>query len=123
MLAWFKSYLSERKQQVKINNFIPNIIEVTSGVLQGNHLSPILFNIFINDLQYVFTNCKILLFTDNWKLYLSINSINDCNKLQNYLIQFKNWCQKNLLHINISKCSQITFTKYKKPITLLKMIA
>lgn len=58
-----------------------------------------------------------MLFADDLKLYLSINSIDDCNKLQNDLMKFKNWCQKNLLHINISKCSQITFTKRKHSLT------
>jgi len=38
-------------------------------------------------------------------------------KLQNDLIQFDNWCQSNSLCINVSKYSQITFTKRKKPIT------
>lgn len=75
------------------------------------------YSTFINDLQYVFINCKFLLFVDDLKLYLSINSIDDCDKLQNDLIQLENWCQINSLRINVSKCSQITFTKRKKPIT------
>lgn len=115
MLSWFKSYLIERKQQVKINNSIFNMIDVTLGVPQGSHLSPVLFNIFINDLQYmyIFPNCKSLLFVDYLKLYSSINFIDDCKKLQNDLLTFENWCLINSLHINVSKCSQITFIKRK----------
>jgi len=51
-----------------------------------------------------------------------INSINNCDKLQNDLIQFDNWCQSNSLRINVSKCSRITFTKRKKPITFIYFI-
>jgi hypothetical protein len=117
MLSWFQSYLVGRKQQVKINNIISNSIEVTSGVPQGSHLSPILFNIFINDIHNIFTHSKFLLFADDLKLYSTINSIDDCKKLQMDLLNFEKWCLTNSLNINISKCSQITFTKRKNPIT------
>lgn len=40
--------------QVKVNNECTNAIDTTEGVLQGEILSPLLFSIFINDIEQFF---------------------------------------------------------------------
>ncbi len=46
---WFKDYVSNRTQSVRLNNTVSSIQNIGYGVPQGSILGPILFNIYVND--------------------------------------------------------------------------
>ena len=111
MLLWFRSYLIGRFQFVRFNNTTSDIFNVTSGVPQGSHLGPVLFNIFINDLRSVLKYSNCLLFADDLKLFRKIRDPFDCQLLQYDLNSISIWCFNNLLTLNIKKCHSVSFTR------------
>ena len=61
---WFKFHLFDRKQFVLINGHISNQTSVKYGVPQGSVLGPLLFLMYINDLNLAIKFCKVYHFAD-----------------------------------------------------------
>ena len=64
MLNWFKSYLNNRKQCTSLLTYMSDLESVKYGVPQGSVLGPLLFLIYVNDIQYVVKDSKIKLSVD-----------------------------------------------------------
>ena len=73
---WFKSHLSKRKQYVSINGYDSNLADVKYGVPQGSVLGPLLFLIYINDLNQTLKFCKVHHFAVNTNLLHCSKSVN-----------------------------------------------
>lgn len=114
LLSWFKSYLQDRTQIVIINGFESQPTAVPSGVIQGSILGPLQYLFFINDISRCFQNCEFKMFADDLKIYKIINSLSDCELVQDDLNRFQDYCIKNKLHLAHDKCLHISFTKKQK---------
>ena len=68
-LAWFKSYLRNRKQRTSCGNELSEALPVDVGVPQGNILGRLLFLIYVNDLPAVTKRCDVSLYADDTVLY------------------------------------------------------
>ena len=67
----FNYYLSGRQHRVKMGDTFSSWKGVIKGVPQGGVLGPVFFNIFINDLFYWLTQCKLHAYADDHQLYSS----------------------------------------------------
>lgn len=111
-IAWFKSYLSERKQSVRIGHKLSDTRSVKHGVPQGSILGPLLFNIYINDLSTVPDKCPLESYVDDSKVYLSFPIINIGlaeAQLTNDLRNIAAWCCSNSLLVNPEKTKLLLF--------------
>ena len=82
LLRWFKSYLSNRRQQVTVLGYTSPVSLVTSGVPQGSILWPILFPLYVNDLPDPVQNSKVACFADDTNLFKRIDTASDAALLQ-----------------------------------------
>jgi len=113
LLSWLNSFSTKRIQFVKLKykNFISNPILVLSGVPQGDHLSPLLFNLFTNDIVFSIKYSNILLLADDAKMFKCISNTADAELLQYDLTNFRNWGISNGMSLNINKCQLSLFLK------------
>ena len=73
-LKWFENYLTNRKQYIQISNIKKtDLKDVVCGVPQGSILGPLLFLIYVNDLQYASNLLDPIMFADDTKHVVMIN--------------------------------------------------
>ena len=98
------------------DDMLSSSIPVSSGVVQGSVLGPLIFILFIDDIvDCLYSNeicptfCSI--FADDLKLYCAYDSINDVCSLSNTIRNIELWSAKWQLRINTStvKDSNIQF--------------
>lgn len=107
--CWFESYLKGRILQVKLGSNFSEEFSNGSGVPQGSNLGPAAFSLFYNDVTILFRgNCK-LVYADDFKLFVSVESLADCYVLQSHIAAFAEWCRRNKLTLSVQKCNIISF--------------
>jgi len=110
-LLWFKSYLSDRRQFVSINDKTSLLTTVLLGVPQGSILGPLLFLLYINDLPLA-SELFSLLFADDTTLLASSDSVESLNNFVN--VEFKKVCdffRINKLMLHPDKTKILFFSK------------
>jgi hypothetical protein len=75
-----------------------------------------LFALFIYYVKNVIKTSKFLLFCDNLKFFVKVNSIIDCKHLNDDLNEIVLWASITGMSLNIQKCHYKTFYRFHCPI-------
>ena len=120
VLSWIREWLTGRRQKVVLNGKESGWGEVRSEIVQGSVLGPVLFLIFINDLEvaargegggqenqmtpFEVTKSVISLYVDDTKWGAVIRGERDRVKFQESIDRLENWSREWQLLFNVSKC-------------------
>ena len=106
--------LQQKTIFLSINGHISNQTLVKYGVSQGSVLGPLLFLIYINDLNLAITFGKVHHFAHDTNLLHFSKSVNKLNKYVNLdMKNLINWLYTNKILLNVKKTELVIF-RYKK---------
>ena len=108
---WTQTFLTMRTQQVVLEGVSSSHITVTSGV------GPLLFILHLNDLPEGISP-QVHLLADDYILYQEINTLNDCQDLQNDINTLFNWESKWQMKFNINKYFIMHVTYKRNPLLM-----
>ena len=117
LLLWLKAFLSFRKQRVVLGKTTSDWLDVTSGVIQGSVLGPVLFIIYINDLPDVIQHNTSSIYADDTKILAKLRNSSydlDANIFQNNIDRVTVWTSIWQMELNFEKCKIIHFGKKNK---------
>ena len=101
---WLENWLKGREQRVCIDGSSSDWIKVFSGVPQGSVLKPILFLVYINDVDLEVQN-DILKFADDTKLYGVVTNTAQAESMQQDLSGLIRCTSQWQMKFNVDKCS------------------
>ena len=101
--TWLTSFLKGRSQTVVVEGFRSYPYPVLSGVPQGTVLGPILFLLFVNDIELSLSHSKVRLFADDSRLSKPLKNPGDVSLLQQDLNHVLDWAKSNNMLLNEDK--------------------
>ena len=120
VLKWFTSYLTNRRQSVKIKDELSSERNLLYGVPQGSVLGPVLFTLYTAPLSKIISTFSSLshhLYADDTQIYLDLtpNTISSSiEQLQECLSAVQSWMAKNKLKLNPDKTEFIVLGTEKQ---------
>ena len=118
-LDWFTSYLSDRCQQLKIQDYISDAAHISFGVSQGSVLGPILFSLYTAPLSQVIAQHDVEhhLYADDTHIYISLSgseALESLTDLKSCVTEVFTWMTNSKLKLKPSKTEFIIIGSNKQ---------
>ena len=112
-LVWIHEFLHNRQQIVKISESLSSSEHVVSGVPQGTVLGPILFLIFVGDIDGELNHAQASSFADDTRVVMKVSNDSDHANLQSDLEVLYQWSRVNNMMFNGSKFQHLRYGPQK----------
>ena len=121
IIAWVLEFLTHRRQYVKLNDSLSELVQINTGAPQGCVLSPTLYTIYTYNYRSHKNNTILIKFADDSTIQGLLCDSEDC-----YFEEVKcfvGWCEKNFLMSNFKKTKEmiIDFRITKNPMHQLEI--
>ena len=114
-LMWFRGYLDERQQSVKIGDVLSSWFLVRCGVPQGFILGPLLFILYVNDPPSVVEYSRVRMFADDTTLTVVKRVKDDLEEcLRKDMIRVSEWVECNRLKLNVDKTQFLVLCRRRR---------
>lgn len=118
LIKIIQNYLTNRTFQVIQCNYASTTHSIQAGVPQGSILSPLLFNLFINDFPSS-PQIQTYMYADDTAIATQTYNLNSaCHRLSSHLLEIHNWTRNWKISINSNKSKYIIFHRRLLPSTI-----
>lgn len=109
---------------MSVGNFKSTQVRLKAGVPQGSVLSPLLFNLYVNDISLRLDSCKMFQYADDTVLVSShLDFHHSVRLLQHDIERVMDWFSDNLFMVNADKTKLVCFRNPLKRTTLDTSVA
>ncbi|GFX52620.1 RNA-directed DNA polymerase from mobile element jockey [Trichonephila clavipes] len=115
MMKLISSYLADRNFSVRINDTYSSHRPTEAGVAKGTLISPLLFNIYVNDIPTL-DSTILCMFADDAAILASHTEPKlIARAIYRHLLDLEDWFSKWKIALNVAKTEAVFFTRKIRP--------
>ena len=111
LLNWITEWMIKRQQRLVLDNNVSDFL----GIPQGTILGPLMFLLYIKDIDQNI-NSTIRLFADDCIMYRIVDTNEEAYNLQHDLDKIMDWCKTWQMQLNTNKCVVLRCTQSSFPV-------
>lgn len=122
VLQWFRNFLCERRQAVKIGINVAPAVHVSRGVPQGSVLGPVLYSIYVRRIPTILKHVSVIQYADDICFFTQGNDPAVLsNTLSTALEDLNSYLQSRSLVLNPNKTEVMLVTSARRPALSLQV--